>query len=142
DDGAAGRAAACERDRVSERPVFTAADLADFRAAAEFAHREDQRRVQQASLFQIIQQCDERAIKRRAIAVLHALKQPVVQVPAPVASLLFVLGVAAPIHLDEGYAGLNEPAAHDTVLAEDCAAIAVTKFVGLLVKPQRPFSAG
>ena len=125
--------AAGEKCRVASGPVIAAGLVVDLRLAAELADREHQRRREQAALGEIAEECRERLVEPRRVAVLHDLEVAVVVVPAAVARVLFGLDVIAPVHLHERHAGLDESPGEQARLAEARAAVAIDRR-GLLLR--------
>ena len=74
-------AAAGQRQRPAVRPVIAAQVGIDDRRAAEFAHRDHQRGLQQAALVQVFHQRGERAVERRRQPIAVALVVVAVGVP-------------------------------------------------------------
>ena len=118
DDAAPPDAAAGEEGRVAGVPVVAAGPVVDLRRAAELAHGDDQGRVQQAAVVQVVEQGREGPVEHPAVAVLHDLEVAVVHVPAAVARVLGPLDVRAPVDLDERDARLDQPAGDQAALAE------------------------
>ena len=56
------RAAAGKDDRLGHRPVIASSLRIDPRRPAHFSHHHDQRFIQQSALFQVCDQCAERAV--------------------------------------------------------------------------------
>ena len=73
----------------------------DVGGASEFAHGDDQGGVEQAALFEVVDQRDERAVERRAELVAMALVVVAVGIPG---------GAMVPGGGDEAAAGLDQSA--------------------------------
>src|SRR5262245_31189314 len=117
--------AAGEQGRVTLAVVLAAGAVVDLGRAAELAHRDDQRRVEQAAPVQVLEQGRQGAVEHPAVAVLHDGEVAVVHIPAAVAVILDRLDMAAPVDLDEGLARLDQPAGDQAALAERMRAVSL-----------------
>ena len=104
----------------------------DLRRAAELAHPDDQRRVQQSAVFQVAHQGRPRGVEHPAQA-LYRIEIVGVRVPAEAAAV-----EAAQRHLDERHAALHQPAGQQAALAEQVAAVGVAQRVLLVFQVERP----
>lgn len=78
--------------RGAEHP---ASDVADLRTAPGLAHGQDHRLLQLPALGEVIEQGAGGPVEDRTVPIGHPLEEPVVQIPAAIAAMLVVLGVAA-----------------------------------------------
>ena len=126
DDLAVRQSAACDDDRHAVGPVRAAAGGGDLGRAAEFAHHQDQRAVEQAAAFEIGDESVEAAVDAGEEG-LEALEET-----APddvVAVIVEDAEAAADDH--EGDACLDQPAGQKGLFAEAVAAVGVADSVGL-----------
>src|SRR5436309_1918769 len=122
---AALQARAREEDTARIRPVVPPGELIDLRRPAELAHPDDQRRVQQAALMEVLQQ--------RGIAIVQGTEQMLPE-------LLEVVGMSIPAthgHGDEPHARLDQPPGQQAALAKGSAAVPVPRLVRLLGDVER-----
>ena len=126
DDRAAGDSGTGEEDALHRAPMIAArllirvGEQRQFWSAAELARHDDHRAVEQTARLQIVEQCRQRAIRRRQQLVLQPMKDLAVIVPGL---------VAAEIHLDQIDSGFDEPKRHQQRPAEAVAAVAQLSFL-------------
>src|SRR5262249_29415308 len=100
-----------EPDGEAERVVIAAVGTLGHRRAAEFAGPDNKRRFEQATRFEVFEQCGDRLIDRAGI-VLVALLQLAVLVPAVAIHL-------RTSQLDEPNAALDESPGNEALEGED-----------------------
>ena len=109
--------------RVALRPVIAAGVFVDHRRAAEIAHPDHQRAVQQAALGQVVEQCRVRLLHRRHETVLELLEVVLVRVPGD---------ARAVDRGDEPHARLDQPPRQQVRLAPRVPAVALADLRRLL----------
>ena len=133
DNGSAADTAAGQDNAVAVGPVIAAAGAIDPRAAAELAHGDDERRVEQAAIGQVVDQRRERQVGRREQVVLEPGEDVLMGVP--VGELAVVLAI---VNGDKPDARLDQPAGQKYTLAVLGAAVAVAEPGVFLVKVEGP----
>ena len=151
-DRTAGDPATRHQDAVTVRPMVASGLRVDFGGPTEFAHRDDEGRIEQTALIEIIDQGRERSIGRGEEEIL--VLAFAIDVRVPILALLLVI-----VNVDERDTGFDEPAGQQQVLATHLAgdahfataavdftfggrgrgvSVPLAKFGGLLFDIERP----
>src|SRR5262245_8919641 len=81
DDLPAANAAAGQYHREAIWPVIAAGLIVDDRRAAEISHPDDERRIEQTALLEVVEQSDVRLFHRRDKAVFQPIEVILVRIP-------------------------------------------------------------
>ena len=104
---------------LAATPVIASAVGRYLRRATKFTHGDDECRIQQAALLQVVDQRRCRAVKDWPVAVRHVLKVQPVRVPAEVCSrVIDILDPLAPVDLNVRDFRFHQASREQTTLAE------------------------
>ncbi len=113
----ATNASAGQHGRVGERVVVAAGTTVDLRRAAEVADHQHKRLVELASLFEVADQGEGRAVKDWQQPILEPVE--IVSVSVPVVALAAVEVTGGHQHLHHWHAGFDESTGQQAALATE-----------------------